>query len=1384
MEELEAIAHVASKRGKSRGENNEKSKYFARLLHATRPILKPEHPASQDLNEILHREMDPSGNVRAHIIHDEEKDAFMMLHGEMYVTTGLLNIVDTEEELIWLLGHEYSHFEDTKRARTRENAKTWEEYVADSRIKEYKGDISSFLRMNRAGRNPMAGVSLLEKLSKGERSGGLVHGDTLHRIINLHWISRLMDLKGIDASQMPWRASIANITPDNYLRAVPNLAVLANPLGNDETYSPEFRNCDVLSAVAAYAHINEHKDDFEAGITGRTNYRVLSSRLFQMIESAAEDAVSHLPDPDAKSVALAELVSILCCEHTPEYAYDAEQLDNFLAVLKPEYFAKLGVVPTYDYGPAALIRAITPNLSGKRKKEYLAKFERQLGAVTGELHSSAKGAIEVSRSLPDAKENPFDQIDGVEMSDIIEITGEFSEQYKEVLDGLGPKEFVRKLFVLKPVLLDYWSSTDLLKDAARETPQDDANRLARTSKDLVQRSYAKVVAEYFGHGPEKTVPEIKTALLASRALDIDPEQVLFSQIGYGIWDIPDLQTSAQLDALMRTLTDDALVKEAHSFAQPAATANKTGIGNQFRSFLIKNVMHESDGSIDALRSTLRESLRVVPEAAYVFEMEAVLKHVLTKLNPASLSTDDLQLIYQLSLFQSSIVRDYVQGKVLPPLTAQMDFAQTFDFVHDGIGKISTMRPIEALIEEKAQKVKDLRKLLAIQKTLARAVTEKPDEGFGNGNSFGYYQKNLKIDRLEFLKCALNTQYGEREMKRMLYRSWRERPESEREKFPFVRMYGIEAALDLQTLYLADLKYKYFTLRTVLADATHGVLVKQDTKRCLAPALLDELVTADDPRDHDVKGIVQNLLGSLVQHAPLHMSYFTLVPLMLNKMFLRPAAHEDSLGVIIDYELDQQKIPKDGPVRQQARDLFTNAMGYGLTTFGSTSKKIPPQRAAWIAFTRSHGILQAAAEDMIDTVYVACTPTHREDSDTDENLQFKNHGIPDHVREFFGEMPPQAAPRKMRPLEFVVETARNLGSPGTRFLQLLGQYARIPSDYQQEFQKVYDNVRGQSKLTAFQTVAREWPDIDKHLSAIEDAVGGGSLTTVYRARWKDGSAVALKVLNPNLTYFNSIAFDVIKNALENLSQRDSHYRIGLEIIDDIRQWVDGDINFTGFLPKDNEFRAQNHGFAGAGGYKIFVPRSYHPESKYFKLEEFVDGTSLTKMDKLREQGHDPKAVVATIARNYFAQLENGRVHADVHPGNFMVTKDKHVAILDRNFFLDFSPEECTNFQSAIGYALMGDAEALSGFVVDNLTSNNGNVKLDKTALRTGLADVLKASIQSKEPLAERLVNVVRYVRSNGYSLPLKTTLLTRNIHALQKLSESAGFASLEQTLAYV
>ena len=78
--------------------------------------------------------------------------------------------------------------------------------------------------------------------------------------------------------------------------------------------------------------------------------------------------------------------------------------------------------------------------------------------------------------------------------------------------------------------------------------------------------------------------------------------------------------------------------------------------------------------------------------------------------------------------------------------------------------------------------------------------------------------------------------------------------------------------------------------------------------------------------------------------------------------------------------------------------------------------------------------------------------------------------------------------KMDATTLVVNIARQLGSIGIRFLQIMGQYVEIPEYLQGSFNDIYDNINGQSKIVAHTTLLKAWPNFETDIQEIGECIG--------------------------------------------------------------------------------------------------------------------------------------------------------------------------------------------------------------------------------------------------------------------------------------------------------
>ncbi|HYC34548.1 MAG TPA: AarF/UbiB family protein [Candidatus Paceibacterota bacterium] len=371
----------------------------------------------------------------------------------------------------------------------------------------------------------------------------------------------------------------------------------------------------------------------------------------------------------------------------------------------------------------------------------------------------------------------------------------------------------------------------------------------------------------------------------------------------------------------------------------------------------------------------------------------------------------------------------------------------------------------------------------------------------------------------------------------------------------------------------------------------------------------------------------------------------------------------------------------------------------------------------------------------------------------------------------GEKEAKTRKQKISPIEFIKEVGGNLGALGRRFLQVLPQFVRLPEKYEAEFSDVYDRVAGQSKFAALATVEREWPEVWDEFTEIKDRVGGGSIVTVFEAQNKNGKAEVLKVRNPNILWHLDEAEKVAGSIATRLSdQHGGAYTQAKGMIPDISMWVSGDVRFGGFLEKDKDFRSKYTGFnAPNNPYSIRVPESYGPASEYFSREEYIPGTNLTSLDTLiGSPSHDARKVISLLARFYGKQLQEGRLHSDVHPGNYSVTDNKELVVYDRNYYIDLTDQEKSAILSLFNpFAPMPQK---SERLRELMNANEDQVPVISAfigSLGSGNVD------QAKRDLVA--------IKAAGVKVPLNLTLILKNVSSINSLAQKVGFKNVFEAM---
>ncbi|MGB1205851.1 MAG: M48 family metallopeptidase [Chitinophagales bacterium] len=171
------------------------------LTMAKENVLLKTHPKKRKVEQIV-ANLAKSANRKSikytvHIIDDNKTlNAFSIAGGHVYVTSKILDWVESDDELAFILAHEVAHVDNKHSVRKAQKLLIGEMFLGDygilaanlemllsspfGQIDEYDADRSGAVLAVKAGYNPRKGLRFFEKMSKDENY------DYIEKIMRTH----------------------------------------------------------------------------------------------------------------------------------------------------------------------------------------------------------------------------------------------------------------------------------------------------------------------------------------------------------------------------------------------------------------------------------------------------------------------------------------------------------------------------------------------------------------------------------------------------------------------------------------------------------------------------------------------------------------------------------------------------------------------------------------------------------------------------------------------------------------------------------------------------------------------------------------------------------------------------------------------------------------------------------------------------------------------------------------------------------------------------------------------------------------------------------------------------------------------------------------------
>lgn len=281
----------------------------------------------------------------------------------------------------------------------------------------------------------------------------------------------------------------------------------------------------------------------------------------------------------------------------------------------------------------------------------------------------------------------------------------------------------------------------------------------------------------------------------------------------------------------------------------------------------------------------------------------------------------------------------------------------------------------------------------------------------------------------------------------------------------------------------------------------------------------------------------------------------------------------------------------------------------------------------------------------------------------------------------------------RTADQLFEVLGTLKGGAMKFGQALSVFeAAIPDElaapYRDALTKLQNAAPPMPNATVHRVLAEQlgtgWSD--RFNSFDEDAAAAASIGQVHRATWRDGRAVAVKIQYPGAE--GALKADL--SQLARIAPLLGPLMPGIQIrplVAELRKRVLEELDY---LKEAERQRAFAREFADDA--QFLIPRIVASSPKVL-VSEWVDGTGLAEIIRDGDQAARDHAGTLLAELHFSAPQRVGLLHADPHPGNYLLVADGRLAVIDFGSIAELPDGTPPIIGRISRLALGGDADAV-------------------------------------------------------------------------------------------
>jgi ubiquinone biosynthesis protein len=366
-------------------------------------------------------------------------------------------------------------------------------------------------------------------------------------------------------------------------------------------------------------------------------------------------------------------------------------------------------------------------------------------------------------------------------------------------------------------------------------------------------------------------------------------------------------------------------------------------------------------------------------------------------------------------------------------------------------------------------------------------------------------------------------------------------------------------------------------------------------------------------------------------------------------------------------------------------------------------------------------------------------------------------------------------------EHLRRSFERLGPTFIKFGQLLSLRPDImPPEYILELEKMQDNTPVVPYSEIIKLLTAEFGTHPKKLfrSIEKKPIASASLAQVHKAQLKTGKVVVIKVQRPGIEKTIREDIEILRHIAHWMSKRKTFENYPLiPLVEEFKRWTLRELNFG--------FEASNTKIVGEhfkGDKVVIIPKVYKEYSTRRVLTlQYISGTPINDVPKLKKKRNMSLLIKKTYKSLVTMVLHYGIFHADPHPGNILIHRDK-IAFVDFGIVGRFDDRLRKITLHLLNAAVKSDTEMALKAILDLQQKKEIS---NKQRLKHDLRDVLD-QIQLEKlkdiQVSTLLSEILGIIHHHRIEVPLDFTLFAKTVITMEGvgLRYSPNFRLLKQT----